>query len=149
MQEDVPSQKKEMKVFFAVVVFTIATITNGFTQESLKGRHTEKIKVGEQETKDLHINYNFKEVKNEGPYLKVRFYNKTKKNLEVDLVMGIYSNGVLLEKADIADCLKKSIFNNFFRPFHLIETTTKDKENIEIKVLNIYNKQVDECGATD
>lgn len=138
-----------MKEIFAIVILTIATITSGFAQESLKGKHTEKIKVGDQETKELHVNYDFKEVKKEGPYLKVRFYNKTRKNLEVDLVIGIYSNGVLLEKADIADCLKKSIFNNFFRPFHLIETTTKDKGNIEIKVLNIYTEQVDECRTTD
>ena len=137
-----------MKEIFSIVILTIATITNGFAQESLKGRHTEKIKVGDQKTRKLHVNYDLKKVKKDGPYLKVRFYNKTRKNLEVDLVMGIYSNGVLLEKADIAGCLKKSIFSNFFRPFHLIETTTKERENIEIKILNIYTEQVDECGTT-
>lgn len=149
MVEGVSSQKKEMRLFISITLLFFATSLSSFAQQTLKGKHIEKIKVNEQEKKELHINYELKEVKGEGPFLKIRFYNKTRQHLTIDLVIGIYSNGVLVEKADVADCLKKSIFNNFFRPFHLVETAIKDNQDIEIKVLNIYTEQVDECRKTD
>ena len=123
------------------------SLSIGFAQESLKEKHVEEITI-DKEKRDLNINYSFKQGKENVSLLKVRFFNKTKVNLNVDLVMGFYSNGVLLEKADIADCLKKSFFSNFFRPYHLIETAFKEGQEVEIKILNFYSEQVDECRET-
>ncbi|MFT6166341.1 MAG: hypothetical protein ACJAV5_001174 [Vicingaceae bacterium] len=136
-----------MRLFlsFAIVFFTSFSI--GFAQESIKNKHVEEIKIDE-EKRELNINYSFKQGKEKQSFLKVRFFNKTKVNLTVDLVMGFYSNGVLLEKVDIADCLKKSFFSNFFRPFHLVETSFKEGQVIEIEILNFYSEQVDECRET-
>lgn len=130
---------------FLALLFTYSTVS--FAQVSIKGKHTEDITI-KKDTKKLHINYSFKKKTTEAQLLKIKFSNKTKQNLNVDLVIGIYSNGVLLEKADIVDCLKKPFWNNWFRPYHLIETSVGDKSNIEINVLNLYTESVDECRPT-
>ena len=130
---------------FAIVFFTSFSI--GFAQQSIKSKHVEEIKIDE-EKRELNINYSFKQGKEKQSLLKVRFFNKTKVNLNVDLVVGFYSNGVLLEKVDIVDCLKKSFFNNFFRPYHLVETTFKEGQEVEIEILNFNSEQVGECGET-
>ena len=136
-----------MKLFLSFAIVFFSSFSIGSAQESIKNKHVEEIKIDE-EKRELNINYSFKQGKEKQSLLKVRFFNKTKVNLNVDLVMGFYSNGVLLEKVDIADCLKKSFFSNLFRPFHLVETSFKEGQVIEIEILNFYSEQVDECRET-
>jgi len=136
-----------MKVFLTCITVFLIGISNGSSQENEKVKHIEKIKVGE-EVKEVNVNYSFKNMEGKGTLLKVRFFNKTKVNLNVDVVMGFYSNGILLEKADLADCLKKSFFSNFFRPYHLIETSFEPKSDVEVEVLNFNSEQVNECRET-
>jgi hypothetical protein len=136
-----------MKVFLTCITVFLISISNGSSQENEKVKHIEKIKVGE-EVKEVNVNYSFKNMEGKGTLLKVRFFNKTKVNLNVDVVMGFYSNGILLEKADLADCLKKSFFSNFFRPYHLIETSFEPKSDVEVEVLNFNSEQVNECRET-
>jgi hypothetical protein len=133
-----------MRLVFTFLLVLFGGLTIGFAQQSLKGRHIEQV-VSKTEKKDLQINYSVKINKEGKSMLKIRFFNKTKASLKVDLVLGIYSNGVLLEKADIVDCLKKSFLNNFFRPNHLVETTISETKGLEIDILNILTEVTDEC----
>lgn len=136
-----------MRLVYTFLLVLFGGLSIGFAQQSLKGRHTEQVVI-ETEKKDLQINYSLKIDKENKSLLKVRFFNKTKANLNVDLVLGIYNNGVLLEKADIVDCLKKSFFNNFFRPYHLVETGILEIKGVEIDILNILTEETDECRPT-
>lgn len=136
-----------MRLFSSLIIVFLTSFSFGFAQTSVKAKHIEEIKI-DQEKRDLAINYSFKKGKEKASMLKVKFFNKTKANLNVDLVMGFYSNGVLLEKADIVDCLKKSFFSNLFRPYHLVETSFKEGQEVEIEILNFYSEQVDECRQT-
>ncbi|MDA9312523.1 hypothetical protein N9515_08600 [Vicingaceae bacterium] len=136
-----------MRLLLSFTIIFFASLFNGYAQESAESKHVEEIKIGD-EKRQVNINYSFKQGKENETLLKVQFFNKTKVNLNVDLVMGFYNNGVLLEKVDIADCLKKSFFNNFFRPFHLVGTSFKEVEVVEIEILNFYSERVDECRET-
>ena len=136
-----------MRLVYTFLLVLFGGLSIGFAQQSLKGRHTEQVVI-ETEKKDLQINYSLKIDKENKSLLKVRFFNKTKANLNVDLVLGIYKNGVLLEKADIVDCLKKSFFSNFFRPYHLVETSILKIKGVEIDILNILTEETDECRPT-
>ncbi len=136
-----------MRLFLSLIIVFLASFSLGLAQTDLKIKHIEEINI-DQEKRDLTISYSFKKRKEKTSMLKVKFYNKTKANLNVDLVMGFYSNGVLLEKAGIVDCLKKSFFSNLFRPYHMVETSFEEGQEVEIKILNFYSEQIDECRET-
>jgi|GEM_PF-5211151 len=134
-----------MRLFLFLTVVFFTTYSFGFSQESQRTKHIEKIDIG-KEKRNLTIDYTLKQGKENNSVLEVKFFNKTRAHLNVDLVIGFYSNGILLEKATIADCLKKSFLSNFFRPYHLVETPIKEVQEVEI--LNFKSEQVDECRQT-
>ena len=137
-----------MRFIYTLLFVFLINISVGLTQDNMKGKHIEVINTEQNKQKELHIKYDLKPNNGKSKLLQIKFKNKTKANLNIDLVVGFYSNGVLLEKADIVDCLKKSFLNNFFRPYHLVETSFKEAQEIEIKILNFYSEQVDECRQT-
>lgn len=100
------------------------------------------------------IKYKWKANK-EGKYeVRVKFKNKAKSAVNVDAELGFYDNGVLKEKAMLNDCLKKSFFDNWFRPVHIIitESFTKEEllsESTKVEVLEFKTELVDECRETD
>lgn len=135
--------KRTSLLFLCLMVF----IFSGFTQTKIDGVQTEKVKIG-GEQKELQVFYRYKTLKKDIKGVRVKFKNKTKSALNVDVVFGLYSNGVLLEKATIADCLKKSFFDNFTRPVHIIQSEVFEKEDITLEILDLVTTPVDECRET-
>ncbi|MBL4708464.1 MAG: hypothetical protein JKY48_08515 [Flavobacteriales bacterium] len=125
----------------------IACSLTSFSQTKIDGMHTEKVKIGEEE-KELIVFYRYKTLKKDIKGVRVKFKNKTKSALNVDLVIGLYANGVLLEKSTIVDCLKKSFFSNFTRPVHIIQSDVFEKEDIRIEILDLVSTPIDECRET-
>lgn len=75
--------------------------------------------------------------------------NRSKSNLNVDLELGFYDTGVLEQRAEINDCLKKGFFSNLFRVGHLINGKTQETEgkfsHYEIQLLELNTNIVDKC----
>ena len=141
-----PSQEKMMRLS----LFLLCFICFGFhasSQTKIDGVYTEEVKIGEKK-KELQVFYKYKTLKKDIKGVRVKFKNKTKSALTVDLVVGLYSNGVLLEKSTIADCLKKSFFDNITRPVHIIQSEVFEKEDITIEILDLVTTPVDECRET-
>jgi len=130
-----------------LLILFIGLCTAAFSQQKIKAIHSEKLEIS-GESKELKILYTYKTNKEGKKDLRVKFKNKTKSALEIDLVMGFYSNGVLLEKTTIVDCLKKSFLDNFLRPIHLVQSDGFQKNDIEVKVLNLIASPTDECRET-
>jgi len=110
--------------------------------------------LNDDKSKIVSVCYSLKDTKEGKTAVKVKFKNKAKTAINVNTTLGFYSNGVLVEKVEVADCLKKSCFNNWFRPYHLVETegissTELKSDDIKIEVLDIVTTETDECRKTD
>jgi hypothetical protein len=86
--------------------------------------------------------------------LRVKFKNKAKAYLLVFVELGLYSNGILEERAKLNDCLKKGFWHNWFRPIHIISTETLANESIlddsfKLEVLERKIHQVDFCNESE
>ncbi|MEQ8908740.1 MAG: hypothetical protein RIC95_06080 [Vicingaceae bacterium] len=106
-----------------------------------------------QENSELTIKTKWKANQAGKKELYVKFKNTAKSRLNVNLELGLYSAGVLAEKAQIADCLKKCFWHNWFRPVHLVipeDLSNNDIEgdDFEVKVLELKTEEVDECEET-
>ncbi len=109
----------------------------------------------EMSTNDnVTVKYKWKQTKDGEQELRIKFKNKSKSALNLDVELGYYLFGVMEEKAILNDCLKKSFFNNWFRPIHIVksETLSADQlksEDLEVQVIELKTEKIDECGKTD
>tara|TARA_B100000965_G_C19125293_1_gene555069 strand:- start:60 stop:458 length:399 start_codon:yes stop_codon:yes gene_type:complete len=102
----------------------------------------------------LTIRTKWQENKEGKKELRLKFKNKAKAHLTVNLEIGFYSGGILAEKALIADCLKKGFWNNWFRPVHLVimeelDNAAISEDSFKIEVLELSTEQVKECSESD
>jgi len=102
----------------------------------------------------LEIKYKWKANDAGDLELRVKFKNKVRTHLIVFAELGLYSNGILEERAKLNDCLKKGFWHNWFRPIHIISTETLANESIlddsfklEVLERNLYN--VDHCDESE
>ena len=100
------------------------------------------------------LKFKWKENKEDKYEVRVKFKNKAKSAVNVESELGFYSNGVLKEKAQINDCLKKGFWDNWFRPVHVIITDDFSQEELKsestkVEVLEFNTELVDECRETD
>lgn len=107
-----------------------------------------------QADKDIKVKYKWKENKSGEKELRIKFKTTAKSDLNTDLELGFYHNGILEEKAQINDCLKRFFWNDWFRPIHLIQFENLSKEQIEsdqfkIEVLELKTEKVEKCTETD
>jgi len=106
-------------------------------------------------TKDkVTVKYKFKESKEGATELYIKFKNKAKSAVNVDAEVGFYINGIMEESAVINDCLKKSCFDNWFRPVQLIQNDSFNNEkfepeDIKVEITEIKVEKIDECRETD
>ena len=103
---------------------------------------------------DVTVKYKWKENKEGKRELRIKFKNQTGSAVNVDTEFGFYLNGVMEEKVMINDCLKKSFFDNWFRPVHIItsETLTNEQlksEELEVQVSEMKTNEIEECRETD
>ncbi|MEQ8625608.1 MAG: hypothetical protein RJQ00_00870 [Vicingaceae bacterium] len=103
---------------------------------------------------DVTVKYKWKENKEGKRELRIKFKNQTGSAVNVDTEFGFYLNGVMEEKVVINDCLKKSFFDNWFRPVHIImsETLTNEQltsKELEVQVSEMNTTKVEECRETD
>ncbi|MEX2379180.1 MAG: hypothetical protein WD530_00435 [Vicingaceae bacterium] len=107
-----------------------------------------------QTEEDIKVKYKWKENESGEKELRIKFKTTAKSDLNMDLELGFYHNGILEEKAQINDCLKKFFWNDWFRPIHLIQFENLTKEQIEsdqfkLEILDLKTERVDECIETD
>jgi len=103
---------------------------------------------------DVTVKYKWKENKEGKQELRIKFKNQTGSAVNVDAEFGFYLNGVMEEEVMINDCLKKSFFDNWFRPLHIItsETLTNEQlksEDLDVQVTEMKTEQIEECRETD
>lgn len=103
---------------------------------------------------DIKVKYKWKENKSGEKELRIKFKTTAKSDLNTDLELGFYHNGILEEKAQINDCLKKFFWNDWFRPIHLVQFENLTKEQIEsdqfkLEILDLSTEKVDKCTQTD
>ena len=101
------------------------------------------------ESEGVYAQYQWKVSKEGIRELKVKFTNKSKSAVNVDLEVSFYENGILEESSNIAACLKKSFFANLFRPYHLVQTESKENDSFEVKLTEFKTVKVEECTETD
>jgi hypothetical protein len=107
-----------------------------------------------QEDEDIKVKYKWKENKSGEKELHIKFKTTAKSDLNTDLELGFYHNGILEERAQINDCLKRFFWNDWFRPIHLIQFENLTKEQIEsdqfkLEVLKLKKEEVEKCNETD
>ena len=103
---------------------------------------------------NVTVKYKWKESKEGKRELRIKFKNKAGSAVNVDTEFGFYLSGVMEEKVVINDCLKKSFFDNWFRPVHIItsETLTNEQlksEELEVQVSEMKTTEIEECRETD
>lgn len=103
---------------------------------------------------DIKVKYKWKENKSGVKELRIKFKTTAKSDLNTDLELGFYHNGILEEKAQINDCLKKFFWNDWFRPIHIVQFENLTKEQIEsdqfkFEILDLSTEKVDKCTQTD
>ena len=82
--------------------------------------------------------------------LQIKFKNKSKLHQVVNLELGLYESGILVEQSDISACLGKNIFSNALQDIHIlsseyIETLDYNKNAIEIKTLSFEMEKTENC----
>ena len=114
-----------------------------------------QICYAEMSTKDqVTVKYKWKTNKEGNQELRIKFKNKAKSAVNLDLELGYYLNGVMEEKVAIADCLKKSFIDNWFRQIHIVTSENLSKEqlmseDLDVQVTEMKIEKIDECGETD
>lgn len=103
---------------------------------------------------NIKVKYKWKENKEGAKELRIKFKTTAKSDLNTDLELGFYHNGILEEKAQISDCLKRFFWNDWFRPIHIVQFENLTKEQIEsdqfkLEVLELSTEKVDKCTKTD
>lgn len=107
-----------------------------------------------QVDKEIKVKYKWKENKSGEKELRIKFKTTANSDLNTDLELGFYHNGILEERAQINDCLKRFFWNDWFRPIHLIQFETLTKEQIEsdqfkVEILELKTEEVEKCKETD
>ncbi|MAY84462.1 MAG: hypothetical protein CMP59_10055 [Flavobacteriales bacterium] len=103
-----------------------------------------------EENEDTEIKYKWKKNKEGNLELRVRLKNLSKSDLNVDVEIAFYNNGILEQSSMINTCLKKGAFNNWFRNWHVIQDEDGGSlEEFEVKVSELNTEKVDECIETD
>src|SRR5690606_22687643 len=102
----------------------------------------------------VSIKYKWKTNKEGKQELRVKFKNTSGSAVNLDLELGFYLKGVMEEKVQLNDCLKKSFFDNWFRPIHIISSESLSNEqlkseDLERQVTEMKTEQVEDCRETD
>src|SRR5690554_767197 len=107
-----------------------------------------------QENKDIKVKYKWKENQDGKQELYIRFKTIVNANLNTDLRLGFYLNGVQKEEVHIADCLKRFFWSDWFRPIHIIQLDEFSNEDINsnqfsIEVFELKIEEVEKCSGSD
>ncbi len=101
----------------------------------------------------VSLKYKWKDNKQGKRELRVKFNNKSKTNVNVDVEIGFYTQGVLEETVEISDCLKRSFFDNWFRPIHIVSSSLNNEQlnssDLQLEASEFKTEQTDECRETD
>lgn len=125
-----------------LVIFTTTTANAQICYETM------------QQNKDIKVKYKWKENHNGQQELYIKFKTTANANLNTDLKLGFYLNGVQKETAHIADCLKRFFWNDWFRPVHIIQLEDFSKEEIQsdqfnIEIMELKTEEIEKCTGTD
>ena len=103
-----------------------------------------------KESEDVAVKYKWKENDANVTELRVKLKNKVKSDLNVDVEVAFYDNGILEQSSMINSCLEKGLFKNWFRNWHVIQAEDGGSlEGYEIKVSELKSEQIEECNETD
>lgn len=107
-----------------------------------------------QSDKDIKVKYKWKENKAGEEELRIKFKTTAQSALNTSIEFGFYHNGILEEKAQINQCLKRFFWNDWFRPVHIIQFENLSNEQIhsdefKVEILELKTEKVDQCEETD
>lgn len=102
------------------------------------------------QSEDIEIKSKWKENKAGEKELRVKFKNVSKSALNVDAEFNFYEEGILSQSSMINTCLKKGLFNNWFRNWHVIQAEDgRSLESYELKMGDVNTEKVAECLETE
>lgn len=133
---------KKIQISLLTLLLSIGSVAFAGGYEDLKSKD------------NVTVKYKLKENKEGKKEVYIKFKNKAKSAVNVDTEVSFYMNGILEESSMVNDCLKKSCFNNWFRPVHIIitENISQDKlmsEDLKIEITELSVTKIDECRKTD
>lgn len=103
-----------------------------------------------EENEEVEVKYKWKENDAEATELRVKLKNKAKSDLNVDVEVAFYDNGILEQSSMINTCLKKGLFKNWFRDWHVIQAEDGGSlEGFELKISELKSEKIEECPETD
>ena len=105
------------------------------------------------EKENVTVKYKWKENSEGEKELRIKFNNQAGSDLNVNLELGFYHNGILEEKAVIADCLKRYFWNDWFRPIHIVANEELTQEELEsdqfsLEITDLKTEKVEKCEET-
>jgi len=128
------------------ILFIIALC---FTSLSTKAQSWINLKT----TEEVKVFYKLKKDNSGKEEIRIKMINQSKSNLNVDLEIGFYDAGVLDQRAEINDCLKKGLFNNLFRIGHMINSKTQESDgkfsHYQIQLMDLKTEKVDKCEVME
>ena len=103
-----------------------------------------------EETEEVAVKYKWKENDANVTELRVKLKNTAKSDLNVDLEVAFYDNGILEQSSMINTCLEKGLFKNWFRNWHVIQAEDGGSlEGFELKISELKSEKIAECEETD
>lgn len=105
-----------------------------------------------QKNEEVKVKYKWKE-KDGKQELYVKFKTLDGSDLNLDLELGFFLNGVQKENGLINTCIKRYFWNNWFRPIYVIQLDDFTKSDIEsdqftLEVLEFIIEKVKQCEPT-
>jgi hypothetical protein len=103
---------------------------------------------------NVQVLYKWGTDKENNKELRIRFKNRSRSNVNVVVEVAYYLDGINEETVEINDCLKKSIFDNWFRNIHVVKSESLSNEELESETLTLEAtefkiEETDGCRQTD
>ena len=139
-----------MKILRILIILLFIGLSPVYSQ---KGYEKYSHFLDKEKTKEVIVLSKLKKDRSGTSALYVKFKNKSKVPVNIDISFGYMLLGAMEEEADLSDCLKKSCFDNWFRRSHVFysETLTEKQltsEDMVIELTKIIIEQTDECRET-